>query len=508
MSVSPNETLTVAQEQTADDALDRSSNERVSPRFRSLAYGLFIVATLIFIAFRLWQLTSFGLFGDEVFSLWTAAQGWRSLFASVVGDVVHPPLFYVLLKAWIDVGGQSLLWLKLLPFMSSIVAIIPFAFLCRELKIDRASIALALWMMAVNGFLITHSQELRMYSLLLLLTICSLWLFARLVNRDSIPAGLHIALLVANLLLVFTHYYGWVVVGLELMFLLVWRRDRLKPFTAGVSLIAVCFAPWVIVVSQAARRNPSRVDFVWNQLPPLSELFGFFGNLNGPLSYRWRVFGPALVLVVFLTPVIAWGLRAVKIRRERSEFALLGLFAFGPPALSFLASHLLPQPVWAFRYLIIAAPAYSLVVAVATQRLKSKRVRLLSIVLIAGWAGLSGFTELIGRDRIAWEPLVHRLTQAESESTTGIKLYVTDANVGNTIQYYLDQAGDNRFQIISVDSLTAAPGPHWWIALIRYKHETQPLVQDRLRETGYIVGEIIESETSGDKAILFPVWIR
>ena len=40
-----------------------------------------------------------------------ARLGWRDLVNFVASDVVHPPLFYAVLKLWIGVGGESLLWL-------------------------------------------------------------------------------------------------------------------------------------------------------------------------------------------------------------------------------------------------------------------------------------------------------------------------------------------------------------------------------------------------------------
>src|SRR5205807_5653037 len=119
----------------------------------------------------------------EVFTIWTAEQSWASLFTSVIGDVVHPPLFYVLLKLWIGIGGQSLLWMKTLPLLFSIGSLVPFFLLCRELTLDARAMNLALWLVAVNGFLIYHSPGLRMYRLLSLLSVSSPWLFARPGNR-------------------------------------------------------------------------------------------------------------------------------------------------------------------------------------------------------------------------------------------------------------------------------------------------------------------------------------
>lgn len=487
----------------------RISFDLSAPLMRPSATAILSMIAAVYVAARLWHLTSFGLFGDEVFTLWTAAQDWNGLFASVVGDVAHPPLYYALMKVWIDVGGQSLLWIKLLPALISIATLFPFLFLCRELNLNLIATSLALWLMAVNGFLITHAQEPRMYSLLLLLTTSSLWLFAKLCREHT--NSIQAALCVVNLLLVFTHYFGGVIVALEFVFLLIWRRELLRSFIIGSIFIAVCFTPWVYLVSRAARANPSRVNFVWNRPPPLSELAGYYGNLNGPLSYRWKVFGTAMVMMVFVTPIIAWAGRAIKTRASRTEARplwFLSLFAFGPVALAFVASHVLPQPVWAFRYLIIAAPAYLLLVAAATERLKSRRVRIASVVLIAGWAGVSGFVEAFNRDRVAWEPLVQKMIQAEPDTASSkpTAVYVTDPNIGNTIQFYLDKAGDARFQIVMSEDLTRPEGDHWWVAFIHYNHENQPLPRDSLKEAGYRVGDIIEARAPSHEAELFPVW--
>src|SRR5262245_51748042 len=131
---------------------------------------LLLLIAGVFIALRLWRLTSYGLYGDEIFSLRLASANWTESVAVVARDIVHPPLFYMLVKLWIGIGGDSVLWLKLFPALSSIAALVPLFLLCRELKLKPAAIELALGLMAVNAYLVYYSQELRMYSLLLTLT--------------------------------------------------------------------------------------------------------------------------------------------------------------------------------------------------------------------------------------------------------------------------------------------------------------------------------------------------
>ncbi len=168
-------------------------------------------AIALYIAARLWRLTTSCLWFDEIFSVHAARHEWGALLIFVRDDLIHPPLFYVLLKAWIALGGESLVWLRLFPALIAIATLAPFLLLCRELHLQRAEINLALLLMAVNGSLIKYAQEVRMYSLLLFLTTCSLWLFVRFYKRAGV-SGRHLAtLFTVNLLLSYTHYYGWLV---------------------------------------------------------------------------------------------------------------------------------------------------------------------------------------------------------------------------------------------------------------------------------------------------------
>jgi hypothetical protein len=170
--------------------------------------------------------------------------------------------------------------------------------------------------------------------------------------------------------------------------------------------------------------------------------------------------------------------------------------------------------VWALRYLIIAAPAYFLLVAVAALDLRRYRFGVVMILLIAGWATLSGFTEMLNRNRISWEPLVNRMIeaeraqpdQAEISVLSTVDVLVADPNVGNTVQFYLDKAGETRLRVATAGNLNSPPGKHSWVALIRYYHESEPPLQNSLAKAGYYVGEVIESTAAGQKAVLFPVW--
>ena len=221
--------------------------------FTKLDAAVFALACGLYVAARLWQLTGYSLLPVEIFSVRAIRHNWTDMIAFLAKDIVHPPLFYVLLKLWMGIGGESLLWLKLFPALISFAMIVPFFLLCRELKLRAAEINLALLLMAINGYLVYYAQEVRMYSLLLFLTICSLWLFARFFNSADRAKYHLVALFAVNLLLVYTQYYGWLVVGLEGLFVLMWRRHKLLSFALSVAGLILCFIPWIYIVVQTAR---------------------------------------------------------------------------------------------------------------------------------------------------------------------------------------------------------------------------------------------------------------
>src|SRR5436190_16081198 len=217
-----------------------------SPRPFSILNSQFSILSILalYIAARLWGLTDSCLWFDEIFSVQAAEHAWNELFAFVALDLIHPPLFYVLLKLWITAGGEGLSWLRLLPVLFSVVAIAPFVLLCNELGIKFWPRVLALFLLATNGCLIKYSQEVRMYSVLMCLTVFSAWLFVRFYDRG---VGL-VALTLINLLLVYTHYFGWLVVAAEIVAVGIYKREKLRQIVVMAVVVFAAFLPWIFAL--------------------------------------------------------------------------------------------------------------------------------------------------------------------------------------------------------------------------------------------------------------------
>ena len=386
---------------------------------------------VVYLGVRLWRLTVSCLWFDEIFSVHAAEHDWSSLFFFVSQDLIHPPLFYVLLKIWIAIGGESLFWLRLLPVLLSALALVPFIYLCRDLKLKTPVTLLSLAFIAVNGSLIKYAQEVRMYSLLLLMSLLSMWLFARYFSRGKSFASL----VIVNVLLVYTHYFGWLVVGTEVAAILVFQRIKWLRITAMTGMVLASFVPWLIAVWRAASGGAELSQNIgWMTRPGLRELRTFALDLIEPFYFQASSVEPPAIYFVSV-PIMLICLTAVTIylinwkrEDEKRTTCVLALFALVPFVFVFAASWLLPQSIWGTRHLIIVfAPIFLLIsLSVSKIAINALRYAAYSAITIFIFAGFINYARTPSSTFIwcSWEPLAKQWIKAPHYSSQPKKLYV------------------------------------------------------------------------------------
>ncbi len=449
--------------------MSESSQPAARPSSFVLRPSSVLLALLVclYVAARLWRLGGSCLWFDELFSLHAARHPWGELWRFVAADLIHPPLFYALLKVWTAAGGESLQWLRLFPFVASVAALVPLLLLARELKLGTAATNVALLVAAVNGYLIKYAQEVRMYGLLLLLTLTSLCLFARLLNREERARGLLLALFFVNLLLVYTHYYGWLVVACEAAFVALKERRRLGLFMLTIAGLAVAYVPWVLACARAAGAGGGLAQNIgWIGRPGPHDLVELFALFNQPFYFRQSSadplfvrFGTLLGLLLVGLPVVVLIVKWVRRRDEGVDgesrpVAFLLLFTLLPVALAFVASYVLPQSVWGTRHLIVAAGPYALLAGLALGRLRPVWLRSASLLLLCCWVALVGVLSLVRREPVyvwcAWEGLAASAARDEARPTD---VYAFEDLVAYHLWFALEREG--RFRVVSIEG---APG--------------------------------------------------
>ena len=221
-------------------------------KFQVKAWSLIILTALLYGSL----LNNINLWTDEIYSVLMANDNLKNMFYLLMTEDSKPPLYYLYLKFVLFFFPKSYEILGA-HFASYILLVAAQIFAATEMRRDYGD-KVALWMMGLI-LLMPHSLwlafEVRTYMLSALLMLMALVYGCRLLNK---PTNLDfIKFTIASLLALYTHYYC----AIWLMFLygalgvfLIRQKNYavLKKFLYVAVIVAVLFAPWILVPLQTA----------------------------------------------------------------------------------------------------------------------------------------------------------------------------------------------------------------------------------------------------------------
>ena len=128
-----------------------------------ISAGLFATASSALLGLRR------SLWFDEGYTVLVVTQPLSRMMRLLVVDV-HPPLYYLVLRCWIHLVGSSVFALRLLSALFCGLTVVVLAYMLRLLT-DRRHALLILPFVAVAPLLLRYGYEIRMYSLLSLISV-------------------------------------------------------------------------------------------------------------------------------------------------------------------------------------------------------------------------------------------------------------------------------------------------------------------------------------------------
>jgi hypothetical protein len=177
-------------------------------------YTLFLILILL-LAFglRLYRLDAQSLWYDEGVTA-IVAQYDPSTLIRWTADDIQPPLYYLLVSAWGQVAGWSE-WSLRFPSVFFGVLLVPLmAALSRSLTRSRSAALLAALITSLHPLLLYYSQEARMYTMLVALSVVAVYCVVRVAGAQSACVDpsqrrwLWIGYVLAATAAMYTHYFA------------------------------------------------------------------------------------------------------------------------------------------------------------------------------------------------------------------------------------------------------------------------------------------------------------
>jgi hypothetical protein len=334
-----------------------------------------IVVLLLATALRFFRIDNQSFWHDEGNSARLSERSLRLIVEGTASDI-HPPLYYLMLRSWRELAGDSEFGLRSLSAFLG-VGIVALSFALGKILIgpQRFAPIIGSALAAINPALVYYSQEARMYELLAFLSALSTLLLVLLLQARFQKRGVAIAYVLVAAAGVYTHYFFPAVLVAQALVFLIWMMGRDKMSAARSSPVQLGISAW----PQSGLRSPKFL-VVWLAmllaifllyLPWLPIFIRQAGGRSGTRppfleflvdSARWMTFGPtiklemigpavaAYIILVFLGLWLGW-------KRQRS-----GVFYASTLLLTLAMPVLLMWIVGAtepafFKFLLVAVPS-------------------------------------------------------------------------------------------------------------------------------------------------------
>ena len=340
---------------------------------------MLLLAPLIAAAFFLWRIDREHLWLDEAYSAAMAAHDFGDIIRIVEQDV-HPPLYYLALKAVSAVFGTGEHCLRVLSALFAIgLVLLGIGPVRRIFGRDAAYVYSALAVLSPG--VVCFAQEARMYTMAAFFVLSAALYGIEAVRHGRKGDFVRFGVLVS--IAMYTHYFALAASAVTVLLLIVFSavrmRSRLKPLLVTATAAAVLYLPWV----PSFLVQIHRVEAGFWIPDPNWFLIKF--SLMAPYAYKYEdiMYPWASVAAMVLSAVaISWGLWA---HRRNAEMLLPLSFLVGIHLLTIVVGIVVSifiAPILMPRYLISCIGLFLVSVAVGIAALPKASARLGASALI------------------------------------------------------------------------------------------------------------------------------
>ena len=305
---------------------------------------------VIALAFRIPGMLEPSLWFDEVYGATFATQGPIDTVIAALRFDIHPPLYYLQLSIW-GLLGNSDLWLYGNALAYSLGAIV-ILYLAATRFFDQRVGAIAAGLMALSPPDILYAQSVRMYSMVILLSILC-WACNHRLAHGATGWRSSLLLIIVALTLAYSHVLGFYMSSFfGLYSLLEMRRTRStqsasgtggSPFLSWCRIYALLGLLMLPAAGNALMRSAAHAAKP-DAIRVLTDVTFLFVGPEGATLTIGRVLAGIIALALVITAV----------RVPRSRPTIVGLI-FAPCAVMLMASYLV-DPMWNRRIVAFVQP--------------------------------------------------------------------------------------------------------------------------------------------------------
>ena len=377
---------------------------------------------------------------DEVFSVEFAGFDLPKMLEMAIRDV-HPPLYYIYLKAVTEIlgiFGMDMIRACKLASCIPLIIMLVFAYVWVRKKYDEKVMTLFAFLIVMMPQLATYYVEIRMYSLAMMFVTFSYAAMTDILDSEEIKVSQFTVLFIMSLAAAYTQYFAAVAVATVYIILLAGilithkNKDYLKAVISMIVLSVLFYIPWL----PSFFRQISEVSgSYWIQPMSIKSIPGclkFMFLPQVPNQTAGYIFAVIMIAICFISYILFF----VK-KPDRKEMLLIctGPIVLAVTVIVGFVFSTLGSPIFTYRYLIpLLGIVYLNIAAVLADRKNTAVLYMIFFFcMIIGYASFDGFYKEESKKVGAWQEASERLDGIE----TGSAIITNFDHVTAISSYYL-----------------------------------------------------------------------
>ena len=355
--------------------------------FAILFLGLFL---------RIYDLGTESIWLDEGISIRLANLNLFQIVEERAQSGVHPPLYFIILHYWVNLFGDTVFSTRFLSVIFGFFSIF-MIYKVGTLIFNKNIGMLSSLLLALSVFHINYSQEVRMYSLMTLLTLLSIYFFIKLLDRTSFTVS--IGYILSSILLIYTHIFGLFIIiaqNIYLFTLFLSKEEYKLNFRRWILfqiILVILYVPWISILINSILELQSGL---WIPVPTIRSIIGTFSEYSGRtlLLLLFLILSSFSIITYekvkgkinwkdFLKSIesYSWNINLSNVNR----IYLLLVWLLTPIILPFILSQF-STPIYITRYTIAASLAFYILIAKGIDNINTKSIKLAIIILVIAFS--------------------------------------------------------------------------------------------------------------------------
>ena len=309
---------------------------------------IIVAIVLISVFLRFYGIDSESYWLDEAAGIRQAQVPYQKTI-QLLSNEVNLPLYITLLNLWVHLFGVSEIASRSLSAIFGIASVFLMFLLGRKLFSQRVGLYSSI-IMCFSYMSVYYSQETRLYSLFIFLSIASFYSYVSFLQKRNAKNAL--LYLIATIPFIYTHAFAFLGVLVQNIYF-IWKNIRKRKNLIGwvwiQLIILLSFTPWISILFKQLQNLQ---NFSWIPFPTFLMVLNTFTVF----------FNNAAVLLIFIYLAFLFIRKKIKNldQRDVENLKILLLWAI-LPVLIIIFFSITFIPIYNTRYILLSLPAFYVV---------------------------------------------------------------------------------------------------------------------------------------------------